>query len=568
MKGARKPFWRRRWFLWTAASAAVAFVVLLVVLDVVARRVEPFLRSRIVSSLEERFHTRVELDQFHVAVHHGARGEWGIWATGSGMRIWPAQAVGDDPASPLAPLIQLDQFAFHVPLRLRSPQVLHISEIRLTGLRVLVPPKSRLRGPGAPGAANQPQPASAPGAGALSGIVIVVDRIACEHAVLVLETDKPGKLPLDYDIARLTLTNLVRNQAMHFDAELTNARPRGLIDTAGNFGPIDTADLGDSPVNGNYRLTHADLSTFRGIAGFVSSTGNYSGTLRAINVDGQADVPDFALSHFGSPAPLHTAFHARVDGTNGDTWLDHVDATLGHAAFSTSGQIVRVRNSAATAASAAANQHLAGHLIDLAIVIPHAPVEDFLRIVTKSGAPVLTGLVESRAQLHIPPGPAPIHERMRLDGSFHLDNVRFTSEKIQSRIEELSLRGLGHPGDLKTADPGEVRSEMQSTFHLAGGSLALPGLVYSVPGATINLKGTYALDGALDFTGAARMQATISKMVGGWKGMLLKPADRFFEKHGAGTFVPIRITGTRESPQFGLDFGKGSSTHPERPGSK
>jgi hypothetical protein len=86
--------------------------------------------------------------------------------------------------------------------------------------------------------------------------------------------------------------------------------------------------------------------------------------------------------------------------------------------------------------------------------------------------------------------------------------------------------------------------------------ITLPSLIYTVPGATINLKGTYGLDGgALDFTGTAKMQATVSQMVGGWLGALLKPADRFFKKDGAGTRVPIRIQGTREQPKFGIDFG-------------
>ena len=40
--------------------------------------------------------------------------------------------------------------------------------------------------------------------------------------------------------------------------------------------------------------------------------------------------------------------------------------------------------------------------------------------------------------------------------------------------------------------------------------------------------------GALDFQGSAKMQATVSAMVGGWKGLLLKPVDRYFQKDGAG----------------------------------
>jgi hypothetical protein len=36
--------------------------------------------------------------------------------------------------------------------------------------------------------------------------------------------------------------------------------------------------------------------------------------------------------------------------------------------------------------------------------------------------------------------------------------------------------------------------------------------------------------------------------------LLLKPADRFLKKDGAGTEIPIHIEGTREEPKFGVDF--------------
>ena len=61
------------------------------------------------------------------------------------------------------------------------------------------------------------------------------------------------------------------------------------------------------------------------------------------------------------------------------------------------------------------------------------------------------------------------------------------------------------------------------------------------------------------------MQATVSKMIGGWKGLLAKPIDRYFRKDGAGTEVPIHIAGTRESPQFGVDFGRMKKTSPQNP---
>jgi hypothetical protein len=56
-------------------------------------------------------------------------------------------------------------------------------------------------------------------------------------------------------------------------------------------------------------------------------------------------------------------------------------------------------------------------------------------------------------------------------------------------------------------------------------------------------------------------------MIGGWKGLLLKPADHMFKKDGAGTEVPIHVAGTYKNPDFGVDV-KGLQhvhTHPQRP---
>jgi hypothetical protein len=197
-----------------------------------------------------------------------------------------------------------------------------------------------------------------------------------------------------------------------------------------------------------------------------------------------------------------------------------------------------------------------GHDIALHVDLSGARIEDFLYLASKSGNPLLTGALTMKAALHIPPGPAPVHERLNLKGAFNLDDVRFTSAKIQDKITELSLRGQGRPKDVKGADPGSIQSAMQGDFTMGGGVIALPELTYTVPGANIVMKGTYTLEGGgLDFAGKAKLNATVSQVVGGVWGVLLKPADRFFKKDGAGTELPIHVTGTREEPKFGVDFG-------------
>ncbi len=57
----------------------------------------------------------------------------------------------------------------------------------------------------------------------------------------------------------------------------------------------------------------------------------------------------------------------------------------------------------------------------------------------------------------------------------------------------------------------------------------------------------------LDFHGALKLDAKISQTVTGWKRWLLKPADPFFAKNGAGTFLKIKIVGDTHHPKFGLD---------------
>ena len=134
-------------------------------------------------------------------------------------------------------------------------------------------------------------------------------------------------------------------------------------------------------------------------------------------------------------------------------------------------------------------------------------------------------------------------------------------------MSELSLRGQGHARDAHDNDSSTVRSTMKGDFRMENGVITLPTLDYTVPGAVVNLKGTYGVDsGAIAFEGVARMEATVSQIVGGWKGILLKPVDPFFKKGGAGTQVPIHIRGTRDNPQFGIDLnGMKESTAAAQP---
>ena len=94
----RASFWRRnRWLLWGTGSLFGCLAVLGIVVSIMAHRAEPFVRERVVQELSARFHARVELDTLHLTLGNSLHGEWGVWAEGLGLRIWPpAQVEGVD----------------------------------------------------------------------------------------------------------------------------------------------------------------------------------------------------------------------------------------------------------------------------------------------------------------------------------------------------------------------------------------------------------------------------------------------------------------------------------------
>jgi hypothetical protein len=511
----------------------IAFVLFLVaaglftVAAIYFRRAAPILRARVVETLSTRFDSRVELATFDVSVFHGFE------VSGGGLKLYPKHLDMQQP------LFSVDKFSFRTGWRdlLRTP--MHIGQVQISGLGINMPPKEQ----------RHDMPKLNQGGSGGGKIQILVDELLIDNATLILETSKPGKVPLDFEISKLRMTSVGAGQPMQFHAILTNPKPVGNIDSTGYFGPYNAHSPGDSPVRGKYSFSHADLGTFKGIGGILSSTGVYQGTLNNIVVDGETDTPDFRLSTANHPMPLHTKFHAIVDGTNGDTHLLPVDAMLAHSHIIASGDVVRA-------------QGMPGHDITLDVTVAPARIDDMLKLGVKTEPPVMTGDLAMHTKFHLPPGPGTVLDRLHLKGNFEITSVHFTSDKIQGRVDELSLRGQGKPKEAKEAKEAkeenpDIASEMRGNFELGEQKITITDLDYRVPGAEVAMSGVYTLDGdTFNFHGVVRMQAKVSEMVTGWKSWALKLADPLFMKHGAGTEVPIEVTGTRSEPHFGVEMDK------------
>jgi hypothetical protein len=391
---------------------------------------------------------------------------------------------------------------------------------------------------------NQPtgEQKSAPRAQSGDGLpaVIIEDVLADDTRLAVLPKD-PAKAPLEFTIHKLKLKTVGPHIPMDYEAELTNPKPPGKIESTGSFGPWVAQSPSDTPLSGKYIFRNADLGVFKGIAGVLDSTGDFRGTLDNVAVDGETRTPDFRLTGSGNQVPLETRFHAVVDGRNGDTLLDPVEAKLGNSHFTIKGGVIR-------------REEKSGKAITMHAVCDQGRIEDMLRLAMKGPKPIMRGPASLDVKLEIPQGTGEFADRLRISGRFALREAHFTSPAVQEKLDAFSRRGQGQPNNTEI---DEVKSDLKASFSLRDGLIQFSELQFTVPGAEVGLTGAYKFHSEkLDFHGALRLEAKVSQTMTGWKRWVLKPVDPFLSKEGAGTRLPIKVTGTREKPDFGLDFGR------------
>jgi hypothetical protein len=192
----------------------------------------------------------------------------------------------------------------------------------------------------------------------------------------------------------------------------------------------------------------------------------------------------------------------------------------------------------------------------MAVVIDNGRLEDLMRLAVNSDPPPMTGAVRLQATFVIPAGEMNVVDKIRLAGQFSIAGGRFTNAGVQKQINEMSLRASGKLATLKEQPAARVASDFQGRFDLRDGVLRIPTLAFDIPGAAVKLHGHYVLrHETLSFAGNLYMDAKVSQTVTGWKSMLLKMADPLFRENGK-TVIPVKITGTRSAPAFGMDVGR------------
>ncbi len=504
---------RRKIRKWPFVVAAVVVVAALVTYGM-SERLGPTFRARVIEAIKQRYQSDVELKSLEL--HLFPR----VHAIGEGLTL---RLHG---RTDIPPLVTVGKFTINTGWRDVWSGPRRVRKLRLEGLRITVQ-----RGAGRPWGSRGSKP-SVPS--------FVIDEVIADGTVLEIVPSKTGKEPLLFEMYKLTLHSAGLGQPMSFRATMNNAKPPGLIETAGHFGPWQSDDPIQTPVSGDYTFRNANLGVLRGISGTLSSDGNYKGVLDRIETQGTTDVPNFALRISGHPVHLKTEFHAIVDGGDGDTLLQPVNAHFLHSTIIARGGATGIKG--VPGKEVALNLKLAGDRL-----------EDLLRLAIKSDKPFMTGILNMKTKFNLPPGDVDVIEKLALDGQFVVSDASFKNAVVQDKVDELSRRARGEKKISESG--GEVVSDLQGRFTLKNSVMTFSKLSFGVPGALIRLSGTYGLsDETMDFHGTLRMQAKLSQTMTGFKSLLLKAVDPFFSKDGAGAVLPIKITGTRQNPSFGLEL--------------
>ena len=505
---------RTKVILGVLAGAIVAAVI---GIAVSLQALEPKMHEWVTSNLSKALDSEIELGAVHV-------------------RWTPLQLHAHDLTvrhhgrTDIPPLMIVKSFIVDLkPADLRSST---IDRVWVDGLEVNIPPKD-------PDTGKRPLPTGGGGDGDQSSGFVIRELIAT-NAHMAVVPGNPDKEARVWDVYALNMKNLRAGEPATFTASINNPIPEGKIEASGKFGPWQKKAPGSTAIGGEYTFD-ADLGTIPGLAGKLAAIGTMDGTIEQIATKGQTKTADFALTELqGTSLPLQTAYDAVVDGTKGDVELKHVNVVLGQSEFDVRGLVEGTKG-------------VKGKRVTVNVKSRSARLGELLRFVSKA-QPAADGTLIIDAAMDLPQGKQRVLERVSFEGTVRAERVKFTKDVVQEKIDELSRKAQGRPTD-ESID--EVASQMAAKFSLSNGVFTYQGLSFKVQGARVQLAGTHSLRSkAVDFSGVALLDATVSQTQTGYKSWLLKPFDPLFRKNGAGTRLAIKVAGTQDQPKIGLELGR------------
>jgi hypothetical protein len=405
-----------------------------------------------------------------------------------------------------------------------------VRQVDITGLHIVVPPV------GSP-AIHEDFP---PGSSAdFAGPTVAIEQLSIHVSTLDILRVDGGRY--SFPIQMLTIHNVQQGHALTYAVDMRNAMPTGHIFSTGSFGPLNSGNLGATPLSGNFNFSSVNLHDLGDISGTLSSTGHFSGTLATLEASATSNTPDFAVGD-GKPTPVDGSVRCTLNGLNGNVVFHAIEAKTG-------------------ATTALAQGVVAGSpkVTDLDFSINGGRVQDMMRPFLHDQVPV-TGAAWLHGHAHLDPEEKRLRflQRLRVDGVFDVPAERLTDRADEQTLSAFSQRAQtdkhakSDPISANQTAPGQpsssatdVLSSVKGPARIRDGVVSTQRLTFQIPGAEADLSGTFNLhDRTVHMAGNLRMQSNISHVDTGFKSILLKPFIPFFKKKHAGAVIPIAVTGS------------------------
>ncbi len=364
-----------------------------------------------------------------------------------------------------------------------------------------------------------------------------IDKIVADGAVLDFFREGSSQ-PYRITIDKLAAYDVRNNSAISYKTILTNALPPGKIHSTGVFGPWQPNHPEETPVGGSYTVQDMNLAAFKELSGTVQAQGSLDGKLGELITKGTVNVAKFHVVDTGHTRDITATYQARVDGRNGDTTLDDVQADFDHSSLQVNGTITSEKDRK-------------GRKISLDLFCGKGRIEDVLDLFIGAKQSPMLGAMTMKAHVDVPPGEGTLLKRMRMSGDFGVDDGRFTNKATQADLNRLS-----DSADKKNeADDQIALSELKGHGDIRNGVATLTNLSFAMQGATARMTGTYSLlNYDIDLHGHLYTDGKPWTATTGMKSWMMRVITPFLKKKKSVRVVPFNITGNYQKTSVGLDF--------------
>ena len=503
-------------------GAVLGFIVLAVGFYFVSAN-WPYRYRKIHPLLEDVFASQVKITRYHRTYFPNP----GFMATGIILRRKSAPDL--PPLGTVETLFVQGRWSDLVMLRQR------VQLVDVTGLHIIVPAvgSRAMR-------ENFPSGSSAD----FTGPDTMIERFEAHNSLLDVMYDDGKRL--SFPIRELQVQNLHKGQAVSYAVDMENAKPDGHILARGSFGPLNAKDVGATPVSGSFNFSSVRLRDLGDLRGTLSSSGQFSGRLSAMQAEAESFTPDFAEGQ-GEPTPVAANIRCMVNGNNGDVALEDVEAKSGETFVHASGSVAG-----------------APKVANIDFKAERGRTQDILRIFVHDGVPI-TGPVALHGHAYVGPtgDGAGFLQRLRVNGVFDVPAGHVSDRETERSLSAFSLRaqGIKSPdsdsgkSDRDSSATADALSSLKGPATIRDGIVATKQITFEVSGARADLGGTFNLDDeSVHLVGNLKMKSDVSHVTTGFKSALLKPFAVFFKKKHAGAVIPIAVTGTPGHYQVSQDL--------------